>query len=229
MKRMIISLFYRIYNGIKEYCAKMWTKKLRRRLKNSDFTLITNNCIGGIIYHDLGCRFDSPTINLFIKTDDYLSFVKNIEFYSKCELRDVTKNFECNYPVGELVSNDSEKPSINIHFQHYETFEVAEKTWKKRFTRVHYDNMFFIMEFYDDIYDVELLYEFDRLPYQKMALTHRFFEGVTDIISFDFYRGKQDIGKILKYKGISGKRYLDDWDYVAWLNQKSFTYKDYQR
>lgn len=31
------------------------------RLKNKDFSILTNHCMGGIIYHDLGLKFLSPT------------------------------------------------------------------------------------------------------------------------------------------------------------------------
>lgn len=35
----------------------------RRRLTNSDFTIIAPNCYAGIMYHRLGLQFLSPTIN----------------------------------------------------------------------------------------------------------------------------------------------------------------------
>ena len=34
--------------------------------KNDDFTLIARDCIGGILYHQLGLKFLTPTINLFL-------------------------------------------------------------------------------------------------------------------------------------------------------------------
>ena len=41
-------------------------KKNRRLLKNRDIPIISANCVGGVIYHDLGLAFNSPTINLFL-------------------------------------------------------------------------------------------------------------------------------------------------------------------
>lgn len=36
--------------------------------------------------YDLGLRFSSPTINLFISGEDYLNFVKDVKYYSTCKM-----------------------------------------------------------------------------------------------------------------------------------------------
>lgn len=53
--------------------------RMRKRLKNKNFSLITNNCTGGFIYHDLGLRFNSPTINLFFYKDHFFTFLEHLE------------------------------------------------------------------------------------------------------------------------------------------------------
>ena len=47
----------------------------RMRLKNDNFTIITNSCIGGVMYHKLGKRFLSPTVNLWMYDEDFYKFV----------------------------------------------------------------------------------------------------------------------------------------------------------
>lgn len=47
-------------------------RRYRKRLKNTNVTLITSNCAGGIIYHWLGLKFNSPFINLWLTNDDYI-------------------------------------------------------------------------------------------------------------------------------------------------------------
>ncbi len=47
--------------------------KMRKALRNKEFTLLSNNCNGGFIYHDLGLQFLSPTINMFFYHDHYLT------------------------------------------------------------------------------------------------------------------------------------------------------------
>ena len=41
----------------------------RTKNKNKDFTLICQNCLGGVIYSFLDLPFMSPTINVFIEDE----------------------------------------------------------------------------------------------------------------------------------------------------------------
>lgn len=50
----------------------------RMGLHNSNFTIISNNCVGGIMYHDLGERFNSPTVNLMFHISDFFTFLENL-------------------------------------------------------------------------------------------------------------------------------------------------------
>ena len=43
-------------------------------------TIISNNCTGGAVCHELGMEFKSPTINLQILPEDYPRFCANIEY-----------------------------------------------------------------------------------------------------------------------------------------------------
>ena len=51
---------------IKNHEWRLFKKRRIRKLANPDFTIIASNCVGTIIYHDLGVPFLSPTINLTI-------------------------------------------------------------------------------------------------------------------------------------------------------------------
>lgn len=58
----------------------------RVKLFNQTPCIIASNCNGGIIYHDLGLKFLSPTINLFFYPQDYLKFIMNLDHYVKAQL-----------------------------------------------------------------------------------------------------------------------------------------------
>ena len=73
---------------------------LRRRLKNKDFTILTDTCIGGVIYHELGLQFLSPTINLWMHDKDFYKFVNNLGYYLALPLKFV-EGIE-NYPTAYL-------------------------------------------------------------------------------------------------------------------------------
>lgn len=80
----------------------MLRKKLQEQLDNENFTIISSTCVGGNIYHDLGLRFTSPTINLWIGAKDFLKFVKDLKYYLEdCELSEIKDSNEEN-PVGIL-------------------------------------------------------------------------------------------------------------------------------
>lgn len=53
-----------------------------------------------MILHELGERFNSPTVNLFFKAEDYLKFLENLDYYLKQALVEVES--EKNYPVAKL-------------------------------------------------------------------------------------------------------------------------------
>ena len=61
--------------------AKTRRAKMRRELRNTDFSLLTPNCMGGILLHDLGLRFLSPTVNLMMRQNEFLQFVLHLDEY----------------------------------------------------------------------------------------------------------------------------------------------------
>ena len=71
----------KIFNQKKSY----W-RKIMNALKNKDFTIISHNCVGGVIYHDLGLKFNTPTINLFFMAKDFIKFCNNLIHYLNCEM-----------------------------------------------------------------------------------------------------------------------------------------------
>ena len=42
-------------------------------------TIICNMCLGGVLYHDFGQRFDSPFINLMIPGTDFVNLLANFD------------------------------------------------------------------------------------------------------------------------------------------------------
>lgn len=106
-------------------CLHRFRKAMfRKKLTNKNISIISNNCIAGVLYHDLKCQFKSPTINLFFpKPEDFIKYVQNMEFYNKNELIQIDS--DQTYPVGKLFD-------IEIHFMHYSSFKEAKKCWNTR-------------------------------------------------------------------------------------------------
>lgn len=45
------------------------------------------------MYHDLGLRFDSPTINLYIYPEDFIKLLKNSHYFLESEM-DFIKDYD---------------------------------------------------------------------------------------------------------------------------------------
>ena len=108
----------------------------RMRLKNDNFTIITNTCIAGVMYHKLGKQFLSPTINLWMYDEDFYKFVHNMDHYLSQPLRFV-KDEDVDYPTA--LCDD-----VMIYFNHYHTEDEANTKWIERVKRINNENLFII-------------------------------------------------------------------------------------
>ncbi|MEG2061159.1 MAG: DUF1919 domain-containing protein [Alistipes sp.] len=219
-----------ILQRFKTWCTKrviavthmIHRKRLKRRLKNQNFSILANNCVGVIILHDLRLQFNSPTINLFFPSDDeFITYLEYLPFYVKSQLEEwQMPDYSC--PAGVLKGNTEQGggiPDIHLCFLHYKTFADAKDKWVTRTARIHFDNIYIMMDA-KKLTD-ELLAHFEKLPYaNKQILTygkqwnHPLVHTMQSI-------EKHVIGKILWFKGLSGRRYLDEFDFVSFLNRPS--------
>lgn len=184
----------------------------RKQLTNSDFSILSNNCIGGTISHDLGMKFLSPTVNLFIRPNDFVKFLENLEQYLQCDVVEIDSKLT--YPVGKL-------DDIIIYFKHYKTFEEAKRKWNDRKQRIRYDNLFIIMTDRWCCPDT-VLRRFQKLPYKnKVCFTVKNYPAIPCCHEVKKDNDGSCVGVITKIENMWGKRlyqYAENFDYVAWLN-----------
>lgn len=200
-------------NQISKLVIKVRNKKRRKELRNSDFTIISSNCVGGVIYHDLGLQFKSPTINLWFKPKDYIKFLSNLDKYLKMEVTEETKT-DVDYPVGRLGD-------IHLYFLHYETFAEAKNKWETRKKRINKDNIYIICTDRDGFDDADFK-EFLSLPYKHKVLLagdNHYKSEITKIIPKHLENGHLGNVFIIRNK-LTGKRLLDEFDFVSFLNKK---------
>lgn len=65
-------------HGFKQFMRKGLDKRNRARLTNPNPTVFASNCNGGVMTHDLGLQFRSPTVNLYIRPKEYVRFLGNL-------------------------------------------------------------------------------------------------------------------------------------------------------
>lgn len=190
---------------------KIYKKINILRLKNKDFSIIASNCNGAFILHDLGLRFNSPFVNLWIKPDDFIKFLKNIHHYLECELS-FTEEENISYPIGIL-------DDIRIYFCHHSTKEDARNKWIERSKRINFDNLF-IMFTDRDSCSYQNLCDFDALPFKnKVVFTHIPYKEIKSAYYLKGWESESSVGMCFKYKKEhSIKKHYNDFDYVTWFN-----------
>lgn len=195
-----------------EFFRLFINKKNKQRLNNhSDFSVLSNNCYGAIILHDLGLRFNSPFVNLWIKPKDFIKYLKNIDYYTNCKLEFIQED-NINYPIGKL-------DDIYLYFQHYKSEDEAELKWYSRSKRINKDNLFILFSERDGC-TYEDLIEFDKLPFKnKIVFTHKQYKEIKSSYYIKGFENDEYVGDCYKFINIfSGKKILDQFDYVNWFN-----------
>lgn len=199
------------------YLPREWNRrKLQKRLKNKTPTIIACDCIGGIIYHDLGLRFNSPMINLWMQKEDFIALVRDLKGYLNAELIE-ERGEKVDYPVGSLTHKQKK---IYVYFMHYNTFEQAKKKWEERKRRVDFNNIYIIQNILHAT-DKDIAC-FDSLPYKnKMLITSQNPTGSKNISVCSLYlRESAQTSNILNYRSrFSSKRWLEEINYVEFINR----------
>lgn len=214
---MIRTIQGRIHKTLGRLRGGLWRARNRRRLRNPNPTLLCNNCTGAVILHDLGLRFTTPTVNLWIERRQFLHWVRHLDGYLDCDVVEVPEA-GTDYPVGVLQSDLGD---IAIHFQHYATFSEARQKWLERTRRIDRANLYILLDAGPrGSHGPELLADFSSLPHRnKIALTDGPWPEVKDSFAMSFYGEEPRPGQILEYVGFTGRRHLDEFDYTAFLNR----------
>lgn len=132
-------------NAFKKIEASNQKRRLRKQLERSDFSIISNNCWGGVIYQKYGLKYTTPTVGLYILGHDFVKFASDLGNYLKGELEFIPWEQGKNYSA---LKNDAPYPiarlkDIEIYFMHYSTQEEAAEKWYRRAKRVNYDHLIF--------------------------------------------------------------------------------------
>ncbi|MBE6067110.1 MAG: DUF1919 domain-containing protein [Clostridium lundense] len=207
---MFKKIYFRIFNTIAGINRHIINFINRRKLKNKDFSLISSNCNGGFIMHDLDLKFLTPTVNLFFFPEDFIKFIENLNFYLQQKLEFTTKE-GYKYPIGKLYD-------IEIHFMHYSNEEEAKEKWGERSKRINYDNLYIMMTDRDGCTE-EIIKRFNNLSYKnKVLFTNKEYKQYSSTFYIKGFENQEGIGHIFKFKNIFGKKYYDNFNYINWFN-----------
>lgn len=140
-------------------------------LKDKNFSIICNNCLGGLIYQHYNIEYRSPTVGLFFLAKDFVKFLNDINFYLSKQLEFITpkesmyyedfKQFEdaLKFPIAKLHD-------IEVFFMHYKSEEEAREKWNRRTSRINWNNLRIILS-ENETFNYEILKQFDALPFNN--------------------------------------------------------------
>lgn len=203
------------HNKIRELLRRPIDLKNRNGLKNRDFTVLSHNCNGGVVLHDLGQQFRSPTVNLFMKADDYIKFLERLEHYLGCSEMSEVHEEGVEYPICLL-------DDIRLYCVHYKSFEEARDKWFQRCKRVNLQNLY-VMFSQRDGCTKEHIRRFSELPYKHKVVFTAEPMPEFDCAFWDpcFPVADGWVGTLTDYPSRwSGRRYIDAFDYVSFFNER---------
>ena len=184
-------------------------------MKNDGFSILCSNCIGGCIYHRLGKKFLSPTVNMWMTQPDFVTFLLYLDDFLISPIKFIAADEST--PCG-IIGGESGVPKIVLHFNHANSSKDAEERWNARKERINKDNLYIILYNLDGITEAQL-HQLDDYPCKnKIVLTQVELPG----ISWSYFIKRPNRGQYSdSYLGmdIFGKRYYEKkWDFIKFLN-----------
>ena len=213
--------FYRLftnpnsrYNLKRKILEKSFREKIvssmRKQINNHDFSIISSDCIGGLVYHDLQMQFKSPTINMFIPAHSFVKLCSDLEYYM--DIDPVKVESTDSYPVMRIAD-------VILKGVHYHSFEEMRDKWNERKKRINYDNLFMIFTTKDG-FDETLLALIDKIPDNKVLFSNKCYEYDWCCYLPEF-ANEEKVGDLTRYVGVLGYKYYDNhFDMINWLNGK---------
>lgn len=160
LKNIMSRSWIRVVGKLRTVMNKCKIRKALRSVRQKDVTVISQNCIGGVLTHDLGQAFRSPTVNLFLPAGDFIRFVLGLEHYLNAELKLIWGE---EYPIGIL-------DDIQLHFVHYDTCRQAREAWQRRKQRVDL-NRLLVLSTDRDGFEEALFEQWKTIVYPKLLFT----------------------------------------------------------
>ena len=210
----------RLILGIRKKVAPKYRGKLnqeiREKLKDvKPFTVFSNNCLGGVFYHDAGLQFTSPLINTAMDGEDFLKFLENPQYYLKHDMEFFSWPGR-NFPIARI-------DDIEVNFVHYKTQEECITAWKKRAERIVWDNIFIVATNHDGMCHDDCMERFDRLPYKnKIMFVSKEYPQYDWAIPIKQFKNRFQCRITTSFADMKGHRYYETaFDIAKWIRENS--------
>ena len=131
--------------NIKDTIIRVRAPLKRIGLENRDFSILANNCWGGIVSRDRRLPYNSPTCGTYFFSKDYLRFLSDPRGTLGLELEEVP--FAKAVHAEEVFAREQREPvigrmgDVEVVLLHYPTFAEAKAKWDRRKARLRWDNL----------------------------------------------------------------------------------------
>lgn len=193
-----------------------------KRLRSTDFTVISNNCWAGTVYRYFNLPYLSPTCGLYFFAEDYVRFASDLRRYVSLPLEFIDARDSSHYE--ELVGKGEENKvvakiaDIEVVFLHYSTAEEAEEKWRRRVERINWDNLFVKFSQMNGCSD-DNIRKFDSIDFpNKICFTAK---PMKDVECSVFHPSSVRNGQITN----DTDRFRQNFDLFGWLNSAAAVYR----
>ena len=198
-------------NALHHIVRPIHQRRWRRQFHNPTLSVFSSNCVGACMLHDLGARFNSPFVNLYMSAADYLTFLQDPHRYTSLPLEEIPS--DGGYPMARWGD-------LTLHLVHYPSVAAAQAAFDRRIPRINYDNLYVLFVERDGCTYEDLL-TFDRLPYaHKVVFTHCPYPAIASAYCVGDFGATDEVGNILKWDTALGHKRYDAFDFATWLNEQ---------
>lgn len=187
-------------------------RKKRESLKGiGPFTIMSSNCLGGLLYHTYGLQFTSPLVNTRMDSFEFVRFILNYKDYLKEKLRFIESKEL--FPVAKLGD-------VLINFVHYKTQEEAESKWKERKDRIIMDHLFIILNDCDGVSEKEIR-SLDQSSLENIIVfTSKKISNSRSSFFLPPFAGLPCVGNTMIKNLLTGEMLVERYfDFGAWFRQ----------
>lgn len=186
---------------------------MKHKIKKDNVRILSSNCVGGCLLHDVKRSFLSPTVNLIIDDMDFIKLVYNPEHYLKIEpiFYHISK---WGFPVAKI-------DDIIVHCVHYNTFGEFKKAWCRRCMRFleHQDKEILVMATDSQLKTEEAIQAFHDLSYRKVCFTAKNNIPYKEFVYVPGYEKSGTTGDINRYCDCKGTRIFEKYfDCISFIN-----------
>lgn len=194
----MIDFILRVHHKMNKKLFIPFLRKYRRKkLKYDNFTIISNNCWGGVCYDYFGLPKQSPTVGCYFFAEDYVNFCKNLKFYLSLPLEIIPLQLSKHYSSIIELHNENAiigvLGDVEIIFLHYHDPKTILDKWNRRISRINWDKIILKFSYQNECSD-SLIKEFLAIKdYPKFVLTGEKISESKDEILYKRSKGKNTI------------------------------------